>query len=90
MRYGPAAAFLSTGGYHHHIGINTWSGTTPPSPNAVGLRWFVIQLPNNDELKRVEHQVRQAGVKLESDPEGLLLYDPAQNGIILTAKQASG
>lgn len=84
LRYGPSASFLSAGGYHHHIGINTWAGKTPPPPNAVGLRWFTICLPNELELNSVASRARQAGVEIEERDEGLLLRDPAQNGLILT------
>lgn len=87
MRYGPAAAFLSAGGYHHHIGINTWSGTASPPADATGLRWFVLHLPTIEELNRTADRVRQAGVSLEERAEGLLLYDPVQNGIILAVQQ---
>ena len=53
MRYGPSASFLSAGGYHHHIGLNTWNGVgaPPPPPDAAGLRWYEIQLANEDELR---------------------------------------
>ena len=89
MRYGPTASFLSAGGYHHHIGVNTWSGSTLPPSDAVGLRWFVIHLPDKDELGRVTERVRQAGVALEEREEGLLLRDPVQNGIILAVEAES-
>lgn len=83
LHYGPSAAFLSAGGYHHHIGVNTWAGPTPPPPDAAGLRWFVIQLPTAGELEKVAENVRRAGIKLERHDEGLFLQDPVQNGIIL-------
>ena len=48
QRYGPSALFVSAGGYHHHIGLNTWAGVgaPPPPPGAIGLRHFVVQLPS--------------------------------------------
>ena len=85
LRYGPSASFLSAGGYHHHIGVNTWSGQTLPPPDAVGLRWYVICLPNTNELNKVADSVRKAGLDLEEREEGLFLQDPVQNGIILTS-----
>lgn len=86
QRYGPTASFLSAGGYHHHLGINTWAGVgaPPPPPDAVGLRWYIIRLPNAAELARVADRVRRAGVKIEEHQAGLFLRDPAQNGMILT------
>ncbi len=86
LRYGPSASFLSAGGYHHHIGVNTWSGTNPPPSDATGLRWYIIRLPNADELNRVAERVQRAGLELESRNEGLLVRDPVGNGIILTAE----
>jgi catechol 2,3-dioxygenase len=49
------AAFLSAGGYHHHLGLNTWAGqgAPPPPPGALGLRYFTVILPDEVELERV-------------------------------------
>ncbi len=87
QRYGPSAAFLSAGGYHHHIGINVWAGegAPPPPPDALGLRWYSIQLPNQETLDAELERVRQAGVSVEQREEGYFLRDPAENGIILEA-----
>lgn len=87
MDYGPTAGFVSAGGYHHHIGFNTWAGigAPPPPPDAVGLRWFVIQLPDENELNRVVNRVRAADLPLEDHAEGILIRDPSQNRMILTA-----
>ncbi|MEW5956585.1 MAG: VOC family protein [Chloroflexota bacterium] len=87
LRYGPSASFLSAGGYHHHLGVNTWAGVgaPPPPADAIGLRWYVICLPDQAELDRTVDRVRRAGVEVEEQPEGLLLRDPSQNGLILTA-----
>lgn len=85
LRYGPSAAFLSAGGYHHHIGVNTWAGAgaPPPPEDAVGLRWFEISSPSQDALEQVAGQARQAGYTLEEREEGLYLRDPSENGILL-------
>ena len=85
-RYGPSASFLAAGGYHHHLGVNTWAGVgAPPLPaDAIGLRWYTLCLPTAAELNRVANRVRNAGLPLAEQPEGLLLRDPSQNGLILT------
>jgi catechol 2,3-dioxygenase len=84
-RFGPSAGFVSAGGYHHHIAFNNWNsaGSQPPPPESVGLRWFSILLPNQAELERVAGRVKAAGLTLEERPEGLLVRDPSQNGVIL-------
>jgi catechol 2,3-dioxygenase len=91
LRYGPTASFLAAGGYHHHLGVNTWAGVgaPPPPADAVGLRWFVICLPDQAELNRTVDRVRQAGVDVEERPEGLLVRDPSQNGVILTTSDVT-
>ena len=87
QRFGASASFLSAGGYHHHLGINTWAGVgaSPPPSDAVGLRWYVIGLPDQAELNRVVDRVKQAGVEWEEHAIGLLVRDPSQNSFILTA-----
>ena len=79
-------AFVSAGGYHHHIGLNTWQGegAPPPPADAVGLRHFTVELPNQKALDEVIARVDQAGISSNQTEEGLLLYDPSQNGVILT------
>ncbi len=81
------ALFVSAGGYHHHIGLNTWQGVgaPPPPPNATGLRTFSIALPDADEVARVQTRLTAAGIPTEATPDGLLLHDPSRNGIMLTA-----
>lgn len=86
LRYGPSASFLSAGGYHHHIGINTWNGAgaPPPPPDAVGLRYFVVELPDQDELEQILTQVRNAAIAIHEQDNGWLVHDPAANGLLLT------
>ncbi len=88
QRFGPSAAFLSAGGYHHHIGINTWAGegAPPPPSDALGLRWFSIDLPGKDALDIVLERVKQAGLEVEEREEGDLVHDPSGNGVILEAR----
>lgn len=85
LRYGPSAAFVSAGGYHHHIGLNTWAGegAPPPPPGSAGLRWYTILLPNHDELERLLQQIRRAGHEVSERAEGFYMVDPSENGLML-------
>ena len=87
QRYGPSALFVSAGGYHHHIGLNTWAGVgaPPPPPGAIGLRHFAVTLPSEAARAAVADRVRAAGIPLETPDGGLLVRDPAGNAILLTA-----
>jgi len=80
------AAFISAGGYHHHLGLNTWQGegAPPPPADAVGLRFFTINLPNQQALDDVAARVNNAGIASNQTEDGLLMYDPSQNGVVLT------
>jgi len=79
------AAFISAGGYHHHLGLNAWQGegAPPPPADAVGLRHFTIDLPNQQALDEVVARVTQAGIPFNQTEEGLLMVDPSQNGVVL-------
>ncbi|MBI5668646.1 MAG: VOC family protein [Chloroflexi bacterium] len=81
------AIFFSAGGYHHHIGTNIWQGegAPPPPPDALGLRYFTVVLPDQAELERVVSRIQAASIPVESSGNGLLVRDPAQNGILLTS-----
>ena len=81
----PGALFVSAGGYHHHLGLNTWHslGAAPPAPRAVGLRGFEIELPNSEELGRLLERVRAAGIEIHDESGGALIRDPSGNGIVL-------
>jgi len=89
-RYGSNAVFLSAGGYHHHIGLNTWAGrgAPPPPPGATGLYHFAILYPDRRTLAAAARRLLQAGVPLEgaSDhgvSEAIYLRDPDGNGVEL-------
>ena len=89
-RYGRQAAFLAAGGYHHHIGLNTWEseGGSPPPPGATGLYHFAIRYPSRAALAGALRRLAAAGVPLEgaSDhgvSEALYLRDPDGNGVEL-------
>ena len=77
---------VSAGGYHHHIGLNTWvgEGAPPPPPGSQGLRHFSVVLPDGGELERTLERVRAAKLPVEQMPEGHLIRDPSQNGVVLT------
>ncbi len=86
--YGNQAAFLSAGGYHHHIGLNTWEsqGGPPPAPGTTGLYHLAILLPNRRELARTFKRVLENGVRIDgaSDhgvSEAIYFRDPDGNGI---------
>lgn len=83
----PGALFVSAGGYHHHVGLNTWAGrgAPPPPAGSLGMRWFEIVLPDDDELMRTERSVRATGAAAERTDEGVLTRDPSGNGILLRA-----
>lgn len=79
-------AFVSAGGYHHHLGLNTWQGrgAPPPPPDAVGLRFFTIELPTQQAYDDVVARVDKAGIPSNQIDDGLLIHDPSQNGVVLT------
>ena len=85
QRYGRSALFVSAGGYHHHIGLNTWAGVGAPPPPAgsIGLRHFVVSLPNEQALAAVAERLRVAGIASEPVEGGLLIRDPAMNAMLL-------
>jgi catechol 2,3-dioxygenase len=86
QRYGSRAIFVSAGGYHHHVGLNTWVGVGAPSPppETPGLRWFSILLPDGEQLEAIAERIRAAKLALSQHSDGYLLQDPSQNGILLT------
>ena len=90
QRMGGSAAFVSAGGYHHHIGLNTWEsrGGSPPAPGATGLYHVAIRYPDRRTLADALRRLRHAGVVLDgaSDhgvSEALYLRDPDGNGVEL-------
>jgi catechol 2,3-dioxygenase len=91
QRFGAQAAFLSAGGYHHHIGLNTWEsagGKPPPPHGTTGLYHVAILYPSRKELTDAVRRVIQAGIPLEgaSDhgvSQAIYLRDPDGNGVEL-------
>ena len=84
---GPAAAFLSAGGYHHHVGANTWEsrGASPAPPGSATLRHATIVLPDVAERDRVVSSVADSGQDPETLDEGVIVRDPSRNALLLTA-----
>ena len=90
MRFGDEAAFLSAGGYHHHIGLNTWesAGGPPPPHGATGLYHFAINYPERRDLAVALKRLMDNGWSIDgaSDHgthEAIYLHDPDHNGIEL-------
>src|SRR5437764_14503674 len=90
QQYGDQAAFISAGGYHHHIGLNTWEskGGSPPPPGTTGLYHVAIRYPTRAALAQAVQTVVDAGVPLSgaSDhgvSEAIYLRDPDGNGVEL-------
>jgi catechol 2,3-dioxygenase len=90
QRYGSQAAFVSAGGYHHHIGLNTWesAGGSPPAPGTTGLYHVAILYPTRAALGDALRRITAAGIELDgaSDhgvSEALYLRDYDQNGVEL-------
>jgi catechol 2,3-dioxygenase len=87
VRYGSDATFLSAGGYHHHIGGNVWAGrgATPPPPGSAALNHATIVVPDAGERDRVAARVSDAGGEPAEADGGVLVRDPAQNGLLIVA-----
>ena len=90
QRYGSQAAFISAGGYHHHIGLNTWesAGGSPPPAGSTGLFHLAILYPTRAALADALRRLMDAGIQLDgaSDhgvSEALYLRDPDENGVEL-------
>ena len=95
QKYGTQAAFISAGGYHHHIGLNTWEskGGTPPAPGTTGLYHTARLYPTRKDLADALRRLIAAGYSLDgaSDhgvSEALYLRDPDQNGVELYVDRA--
>lgn len=90
QRYGPRAAFLAAGGYHHHIGLNTWesAGGTPPPPGHTGLYHTAFLFPHRKALAQVFKRLVEAGWPIDGAAdhgvsEAIYLTDPDGNGVEL-------
>ena len=90
QRHGDQVAFISAGGYHHHIALNTWEsrGGSPPAPGTTGLYHTAILYPTRAALADALHRVEQAGIALDGAADhgvshALYLRDPDENGVEL-------
>jgi catechol 2,3-dioxygenase len=90
QKMGGQAAFISAGGYHHHIGLNTWEslGGSPPPPGATGLYHTAIRYPDRKSLADALRRLQKAGIELDGAAdhgvsEALYLHDPDWNGVEL-------
>lgn len=90
QHFGPEAAFISAGGYHHHIGLNTWEsrGGQPPAPGTTGLFHLAILYPTRADLGDALRRLQAAGISLDGAAdhgvsEALYLSDPDGNGVEL-------
>jgi catechol 2,3-dioxygenase len=84
----PSAAFVSAGGYHHHLAFNTWrgDGVPPAPPDAVGLRHWTVLLEDQSEVDEIRERALAAGIDHEQRDGGLLLRDPWDNAVLFEAK----
>jgi catechol 2,3-dioxygenase len=90
QRYGRGAAFVAAGGYHHHIGLNTWEseGGAPPPSGTTGLYHLAIRYPSRPALADALRRVERAGIELDGASDhgvslALYLRDPDGNGVEL-------
>jgi catechol 2,3-dioxygenase len=83
----PGALFVSAGGYHHHIGLNTWAGegAPPPPPGSQGLREFEILVPDERALEAIERRIASQGLEHRRENDILHLVDPSGNQLALAA-----
>ncbi|MHB8690085.1 MAG: VOC family protein [Solirubrobacteraceae bacterium] len=81
------ALFMSAGGYHHHLGLNTWqsAGGSPPPPGSMGLRDYELLLPEAADLERIVQRASAAGLPVQSAGDSPLLRDPSGNAVKLVA-----
>ena len=87
----PGALFVSAGGYHHHIGLNTWhsAGAAPAPSSSAGLRSFAIDLPDERELAAALARVEAASIPSTPTPAGVLVRDPFGTGVVLRTRAAA-
>jgi catechol 2,3-dioxygenase len=82
----PSAAFLAAGGYHHHVGVNTWQslGAPPAPPTAPGLRLFELEVSDADAMQSLAERLRRRSVRVQGDGEQIALHDPDQQALVVS------
>ncbi|SFM12045.1 catechol 2,3-dioxygenase [Gracilibacillus orientalis] len=85
-QFGDQALFISTGKYHHHIGLNTWNGVGAPAPseNSAGLQSYTISYPTKEAVHRTIQNLKAIGASVEEEEYQAITRDPSGNKIILT------
>jgi catechol 2,3-dioxygenase len=83
QRYGSSASFVSAGGYHHHVGLNTWAGegAPPPPAGSAGLRWLTVLVPDPDTRRDVAKRLQASGGLARIDEALLETQDPSGNPV---------
>ena len=83
----PGALFVSAGGYHHHLGLNTWTGegAPPPPEGSRGLNQYEIRLPDSAQLAAEEARLRDAGFEPQREDDRVRVTDPSGNRVLLSA-----
>jgi catechol 2,3-dioxygenase len=86
VRRYPGALFVSAGGYHHHLGLNTWAGEGAPAPpeGALGLRWFTIVLPDQAALEGALGAAAAVGLEAADENDQAVVTDPSGDRVVLT------
>jgi catechol 2,3-dioxygenase len=86
----PGALFFATGGYHHHVGVNTWAGpgAPPPPEGSRGLEWFELAVGDPCRVDELARRLEEAGAHVDHPPEGVRTRDPSGNGLLITARCA--
>jgi catechol 2,3-dioxygenase len=79
----PGVGFVSAGGYHHHLGLNTWAGrgARPAPPGSAGLRHFTVEVPTGSDLNAVAGRLEQGGVQVSESGDGFSATDPSANSV---------
>jgi catechol 2,3-dioxygenase len=88
VRSYPGALFLAAGGYHHHLGLNTWQSEGAPAPpeGALGLDRYELVLPSAAERDSAADRLAAAGGEAERTEEGVLATDPSGSRVLLTSR----
>jgi catechol 2,3-dioxygenase len=89
VRSYPGALFVSAGGYHHHVGLNTWmgEGAPPPPPGARGLERFAVVLPTAADLEATDRRLAEQGIQTHRTDEGVSTADPSGNRMLLSTRR---